>query len=325
MVKHPYNPYFPGQTFDDVLHDVLEHLIANGEDIHPTKGAAKELSGVLLEITDSRARISRTETRGTPYSCLGELLWYLAKSNDLSFITYYIPRYRSFSDDHQTIFGGYGPRLFNWKGLDQFAKVAEILQAKPDSRQAVIQLFDASDIITSHKDVPCTCTLQFMVRNNLLHMVTYMRSNDAFVGLPHDIFCFTMLQEIMARTLSVELGSYKHAVGSLHLYDKSVDNAKAFLGEGWQPTVSPMPVMPQGNPHPAIQSLLRAENLIRTGQPFQDHIPNDIDPYWADLIRLLQVFRLSKDSDIASMRTLRSKMSSPVYNSFIDNRISKLS
>ena len=63
--------------------------------------------------------------------------------------------------------------------------------------------------------------------------VHYMRLNDALVGLPHDVFCFTMLQEIVARSLSVELGGYKHAVGSLHLYKTHVDAAHQFLEEGW--------------------------------------------------------------------------------------------
>jgi len=48
-----------------------------------------------------------------------------------------------------------------------------------------------------------------LIRNKQLHMLTNMRSNDAFWGLPHNIFSFTMIQEILARTLSVELGTYK--------------------------------------------------------------------------------------------------------------------
>ena len=43
-----------------------------------------------------------------------------------------------------------------------------------------------------------------MIRSGQMDMITYMRSNDVFLGLPHDIFAFTMIQEIMARTLSVE-------------------------------------------------------------------------------------------------------------------------
>ena len=239
--------FYSGETLDDVMRWVLEQIQQEGEDIHPTKGPAKELSGVLLEITNPLARISRTETKGKPFSCLGELCWYLAQTKDLSFIAYYLPAYRKYAEGKE-IYGGYGPRLFDWNGLNQFATVADILRTKPDSRQAVIQLFDAHDILEPHKDIPCTCTMQFMVRKKQLHMLTYMRSNDALVGMPHDIFCFTMLQEIMARTLSVELGQYKHLVGSLHLYKESMDNAQQFLDEGWQSTTTLMRPMPKGSP-----------------------------------------------------------------------------
>src|SRR5690242_5654067 len=104
---------FTESTLDDLMRAVFEEILNNGEEIRPTKGAAREINGVLLELTNPRARLSRTETRGKPYSCLGELCWYLAKTNDLDFISYYIPAYRQYADGEE-IFGGYGPRLFNW-------------------------------------------------------------------------------------------------------------------------------------------------------------------------------------------------------------------
>ena len=152
----------------------------------------------------------------------------MAKTNDLSFISYYLPAYRKYADG-QEIFGGYGPRLFDWEGLNQLDNVVEILKKNPDSRKAVIQLFDAHDITEDHKDIPCTCTIAALDSGEAkLHMITYMRSNDAFVGLPHDVFCFTMLQELMARSLGYELGQYKHMVGSLHLYKDTISNASRF-------------------------------------------------------------------------------------------------
>ncbi len=252
---------------------------------------------------------------------MGELFWYLAQTNDLSFISYYLPAYKAYADEGE-IFGGYGPRLFNWNGLNQFANVAEMLKGKPASRQAVIQLFDAHDILEPHKDIPCTCTMQFTIRGQQLHMLTYMRSNDAFVGMPHDIFCFTMLQEIMARTLSYELGQYKHMVGSLHLYNESFGNAQQFLDEGWQSTTMLMGPMPAGDPWPAINLVLSAENAIRTDQePVPERLLEGLDPYWADLVRLLLVFRASKSRDDDKIKELRRAMSSPIFDSFIDGRI----
>jgi thymidylate synthase len=315
--------YFPAATLDDVMRSVIEAIGSQGTRIHPSKGWATELTGVLLELTDPRARLSRTETRGKPYSCLGELCWYLAKTNKLDFISYYIPRYKDYAEGDE-VFGAYGPRLFNWRGLNQLGNVTDLLRRKHDSRQAVIQLFDAHDIVGEHGDVPCTCTLQFMLRQDRLHMFINMRSNDAFLGLPHDIFSFTMIQEIVARTLSVEPGTYKHAVGSLHLYDTDAEAAQQFLGEGWQSTQAPMPSMPAGDPWSQVTLLLRAESAIRTTGTFDDDILGEAAPYWADLIRLLQVFRWKKgEGDADKIRELRGRMSSGIYLPFIDKMLTQ--
>ena len=314
--------YFQGQTLDDVMRQVFKSILSNGEHITPSKGAAAELRGVLLEITDPRARLSRTETRGKPFSCLGELCWYLAESNDLAFISYYIRDYDQFADGN-TIFGAYGPRLFNWNGLDQVRNVTNLLKAKRDSRQAVIQLFDAGDLVEKHNDVPCTCTLQFLLRNEELHMFACMRSNDSYLGMPHDIFSFTMLQEIVARSLSVELGTYKHAVGSLHIYDRDLKDAKQYLEEGWQSTTQPMPPMPDGDPWPAIKSLLEAESALRVVGSMVGTALAGLDPYWEDLIRLLCVLRCWKDGKAERIHSLRDEMYSDVYRPFIERRLNR--
>jgi thymidylate synthase len=318
--------HFAGKTLDDVLRRAIEEILARGDQIHPTKGGAGgalELTGVLLEILDPRSRLSRTETRGRIFSALGELCWYLAGSKDADFILYYIRKYAEWVE-HEEIFGGYGPRLLNWKGVNQISNVAQILRKKPDSRQAVIQLFDALDLAEKHKDVPCTCTLQFMLRQGKLHLFVNMRSNDVHWGLPHDVFCFTMLQEIVARSVSAEVGGYKHAVGSLHLYAKDTGPAKRFLKEGWQPTLSVMPSMPLGDPWPSIAVLVKAESQIRREGTIDEETFGHIDPYWADLIRLLQVYCAKRHKDLETIRTVWGKMSSSLYSPFLDRVVRKL-
>jgi thymidylate synthase len=314
--------FIKAATLDDLLREVYKRLLASNNRVNPRRGNNFEETGVLLELKNPRARLSRTESRGKIFSCLGELLWYLSGTNDLAFISYYIPRYTEDSEDKKTIYGGYGPRLFRKRGQDQVANVTRLLQEHPDSRRAVIQLFDSDDLANSHKEIPCTCVLQFILRKNRLHMLTSMRSNDAYLGLPHDVFCFTMIQEILARSLSVELGTYKHFVGSLHLYEKNFQGAGQYLEEGWQSTKILMPSMPKGDPWPSIKTLLIAEANIRGGAAI-DLEKLGLDPYWADLVRLLQILRHYKDMDstgLARIKTIRGEMSSPVYNSYIERQ-----
>ena len=314
-------PVFVGQTVDDIMRSVIQAIAQNGDRVESsTQGANTELRGCLIELGNPRARLSRTETRGKPFSCLGELCWYLSKSNDFEFIKYYVPR-KDADNEGGKVFGAYGPRLFDMRGNNQVEHIRDLLKQHPDSRRAVIQLFDAGDLATYHSDIPCTCTLQFMVRRDRLDMVSYMRSNDAYLGLPHDIFCFTMLQELLARSLSVELGTYRHMVGSLHLYDNKRELAQQFLDEGLQSTKVQMPPMPVGDPWDSVELLLEAEREIRVHGKIERGIPQGLAPYWADLVRLLLALRHTRDDETEKVNAIREQMAFPLYDSFLDARL----
>lgn len=308
--------YIQASTLDDLIHEVFDILIKSPNQITPTKKEAQEEIGVLLELSNPRARLSRTETKGRAFSCLGEFLWYIACSDDREFIGYYIPFYKKLYEKGQSVSGAYGPRLVCMRGHNQIKNVIDIIR-EPDSRRAVIQLFNAEDISQHLEDTPCTCTLQFMNRGGKLHMLTSMRSNDAFLGLPHDFFSFTMIQEVFARTVNLEVGVYKHVVGSLHLYEKDIEKAKQYLCEGWQSTNLQMPEMPIGDPWPQIDKLVKAEVEIRRGSNVCVH-DLGLAPYWSDLVRLLQIF--SKKNNREEISRIKSEMCSDIYGPYIERR-----
>lgn len=313
--------YFAKDSLDDLLRNIFSEIIRHGQKVSASRGDFLEVRGALLVLKNPLARLSRSEAKGTIFSCLGELLWYLAGANDLAFISHYIDQYRDESDDGQTIHGAYGPRFFNMRGegINQVANVVSILREKPSSRRAVIQLFDAEDIVRDHKEVPCTCTLQFFIRDRKLEMLTHMRSNDAFKGFPHDVFAFTMLQEIIARTLCIELGEYKHCVGSFHIYEgKDQQKASKFIDEGFQAKVI-MPSMPQGDPWQAINLILKAEEQVRLSKPL-DVVLSSTDDYWVDLIKLLQVYALPESANNTEFDTLKSGLSQASYRMFVNKR-----
>lgn len=314
--------HLKADTLDDLMRGVLQRLVASTEWVTASRGRFTEEVGAVLHLTNPRARLSRSETRGKAFSPLGEWLWYLSGANDYAFVDYYVPN--GYADDARgssTVPNGYGERLASLHGQNQLQNVIKLLQQKRTSRQAVIQLFDASDLERGY-GVPCTCTLQFLVRAERLHMIANMRSNDAYLGLPHDVFAFTMLQELIARAVGVELGEYTHFAGSLHLYDRRHESAKAFLSEAWQGTV-PMPPMPVGDPSSSVSELRRAEVVLREGSEYSLS-GSSLDPYWQDLARLLMAYRADKNKDVGRLRTLRGEMSSPSYRVFIDARIDKL-
>ncbi len=311
-----------GESLDSVLHQLYLEIDANGQSNRGSRGDTLELLGVALRILKPRARISRSENRGKPFSAIGELLWYLSGSDKLEFIERYVSEYAEDAVDG-VIEGAYGPRLLAMRGnIDQFASIEKLLADKPNSRRAVIQLFNAEDIATEHKEIPCTTTLQFHVRQGCLHMSVTLRSNDAYWGLPHDVFCFTMLQEMMARRLGFELGEYYQYVGSMHVYEKFFDGMREYIKEGVQQT-SEMPPMPAGNPFDQVEHLLQMESRLRAGETFA--VAAEVESeYWADIVRLLQVFwarEWTGEDYRPRLEQLRGELVSPAYRPYVDGRL----
>lgn len=310
-----------GHSLDSVLHRLYRKLLGDGQSQGGTRGANRELLGVALRIRKPRARISRSENRGKPFSALGELLWYLSGSDTLEFIQPYVPRYAEDAVDG-LLEGAYGPRLTRMRdGIDQFASIEALLKERPGSRRAVIQLFNAEDIAAHHKEIPCTTTLQFFLRDGHLHMSVTMRSNDAYFGLPHDVFCFTMIQEMMARRLEVEMGEYLQYVGSMHVYEEKLEDMRAYVEEGVQQTIE-MPPMPSGDPFQLIGKLLDVEQRLRAGEAI-DASKEMSDPYWADIVRFLQVFWAKEwEADYPNrLKELRAELVTRTYRPYVDGRM----
>lgn len=316
--------YIGKDTLDGLLREVFGALLAEDRIVTASRGNFKEAFGACLHLTNPLARLSRSESKGKVYSALGEFLWYLSKGTRLDFIDYYVPgRFQEESDDGVTVRSGYGERLQAWRGTNQLDNIIQLLRAHRSSRRATIQLFDASDLTERYASIPCTCTLQFLIRDDRLHMFVAMRSNDAYLGLPHDIFSFTMLQEMVARAVDAELGEYKHCAGSLHLYEEHFEAAQQYLNEGWQDPVC-MPAMPAGDPHDGIEWLRGIEEVARLRRDGDlDAVIRraHVDDYWKDLGRLLLSFRASKDSDAALLAGIKEQLHSDVYRMFLVARL----
>lgn len=77
----------------------------------------------------------------------------------------------------------------------------------------------------------------FNIRDGRLDWTQIIRSNDIFLGLPHNLVQFTTLHEVMAGWLGVQMGSYNQLSNSLHLYEKD-------LRDG---IISPQPIIVQNS------------------------------------------------------------------------------
>lgn len=184
-----------------------------------------EVLNAITIIEDPTRCIMFNKIRNMPFRyAVGELLWYLSGNNNLNEIRKYTNAWDRMSDDGITVNSNYGYCIQHKFGFNQWEYVKDILTKNPNSRQAVIHIKNASDVPSN--DVNCTVSCQFFIRDNKLYMTTYMRSNDIWMGFPYDVFQFTAMQILLSMQLGIELGTYTHIAGSLHLYKRDFVVAK---------------------------------------------------------------------------------------------------
>lgn len=226
-------------NYRDTLRSCLTELMKDGSSVSPRNLLTRELEDVTLAISNPRDRTPSLPGRNANiFALLAETIWVIAGRADLEFMKYYLPRLPQFSDDGTTLSGAYGPRIRSWSGVDQLTSVYETLRADPASRRAVISLFDPSrDHEQARKDIPCNNWLQFTIRNNRLNLRVTSRSMDVIWGSAINIFEWTILQELLAHWLQVDVGQYTHFIGSLHIYSDFYQRATTILSHPIAPAI----------------------------------------------------------------------------------------
>lgn len=205
--------------------DALPSLIAaldKGDETNSRNGRVKELLNVQVKLTNPvRREILCSGRKANVFAQIAETCWVLAGKNDVEWLSAYLPRARDYSDDGITWRAGYGPRIRDFNGVDQLARVVDMLKKDPLTRQAVIQIWDVADgNMESLKDRACNTQLQFQNRLGKLHLTVTVRSNDLFWGWSGiNAFEWSTLLEIVASLTNVQVGTLTFNIANLHLYE----------------------------------------------------------------------------------------------------------
>lgn len=183
-----------------------------------------EVINAITVINNPTNNIMKNEIRKLSMKyAVGEMLWYLSSQPLLKEIQKYGKGWDRMSDNGVNVNSNYGWCIKKKYGFDQWEWCKEELTKNKNSRRAVIHIKEPSD--KESKDVNCTVSLQFFIRDNKLYLTTYMRSNDLWFGFPYDVFQFTCMQILMSMELELELGTYTHIAGSLHLYERDYEKS----------------------------------------------------------------------------------------------------
>jgi thymidylate synthase len=229
---------FVGKDANSVYRDVCTSLATYGSPVKARGLKTLELQSAQIQLYNPRARIMSSRVRDLSLKYfIGELCYFLDGRTDLASIAHYSKFWHNVSDDGKTVNSAYGYRLFEFCGHDQIAfnYAIRCLEEDESSRKAVMPIYNPDDSRES-KDNPCTMFLQLLIRDGELHMHTYMRSNDVWLGLPYDLAFFTIVQEIAFVKLRkkytrLKLGTYYHNATSLHAYERDWENLYTMCGE----------------------------------------------------------------------------------------------
>ena len=281
-------------TAQEMYHAIIENVLRHGATSSPRGHKTYEVLGARLSLRDGRRNLIANPYRGLNYYFqVAEWLWMLLGHNDVSTISRYNSRIAEFSDDGVTFRGAYGPKL-----TEQLPYVLAKLKSDSDSRQAIITLWRENP--ASSRDVPCTVAFQFMLRNDAVQMITFMRSNDVWLGLPYDLFNFTRIQGYVAAALDVETGTYTHMVGSLHLYDQHVAAARRVITEliSTEPDSLISPRLTYPVPQP-VRALFNYLTQIDVWEPLEqaDKLLESVDQPWRNYLAVL-AYRTLKNTTL---------------------------
>lgn len=209
------------QAYPLILADLRDEGLVSA----PRGKATKEILGYSFRLNNSRRNTLVSSVRRLSHKYLiAEWLWVYFGRNDVNSIVPFNKNLLQFSDDGVQFNGAYGPQV-----LEQWPYIVKTLTDDHESRQAVLTMWRPRP--AQSKDIPCTVAMQFIRRDGRLNMIVTMRSNDAWLGLPYDVFTFTQLQMCMAIQLGIQPGWYQHQVGSMHIYEEHFTKSDLLLGE----------------------------------------------------------------------------------------------
>ena len=259
------------RNVEQALGEGFAWLKVAGRDEPSRNGPVRVAPGpVITEYLQPTERVLFNADRdANPVFHLLESLWMLAGSNEAKFLLPYNARMAEYSESNGLIHGAYGFRWRNhFEGGDQLKDVVEELTLRPDSRQAVLAMWDPDhDLLAEVKDRPCNTHIYFDTRPTgpiaeghpprRLNMTVCCRSNDALWGAyGANAVHLSILQEVLATELKVPVGVYRQMSNNLHAYT-AVPVAAKFLDHPPEHTGAyPHAVYPLLQPYETMDNFL---------------------------------------------------------------------
>lgn len=177
-------------------------------------------------------------------SIIYELLWFLKGDTNVGYLRDNgVTIWDAWADQKGDLGPIYGSQWRNWdtgqgQGIDQIAKVIELIERDPDSRRMIVSAWNVGAL--EHMALPpCHAFFQFYVVEGRLSCQLYQRSADVFLGVPFNIASYALLLLMVAQVTGLKPGEFVHTFGDVHLYLNHIEQARLQLSR--EPY--PLPIM----------------------------------------------------------------------------------
>ena len=232
---------------------LLRQVLVHGESRISRNATTHAIFGVRMEFDLSDGTIPLLTTKKMAWkTVIKELLWFIGGKTDNASLQSQGVRIwegnstRQFLDSvglRDREVGDLGPIYgFQWrhsgaeyhschsdytgKGVDQLQQCVDLITSNPTSRRIIMTAWNPSDL-SQMALPPCHILCQWYVSTEgTLSLQMYQRSGDSFLGIPFNIFSYSVLLTMVAHLVGLRPGRFVHIVGDFHIYQQHLEMVK---------------------------------------------------------------------------------------------------
>jgi thymidylate synthase len=163
-------------------------------------------------------------------SLLHEVLWYLSGEDHIRNLRQHTKIWDAWADEDGNLETAYGyywrhfpsaqkDKNGHWqiKEVDQIQYVIDEIMRNPSSRRLVVSAWEPGNATTS-KLPPCHYSFVFNVNSGKLNCHLTQRSGDIALGIPFNLAAYSLLTQVIAQQVGLELGEFAHTIIDAHIY-----------------------------------------------------------------------------------------------------------
>lgn len=241
------------QQYLDLLRDIRDNGVDRGD---RTGTGTRSVFGRQLRFDLADGFPILTTKKVHFKSVVNELIWFLNGDTNTQWLRENgVSIWDEWATDAGDLGPLYGAQWVSWptrdgKTINQIDYVIDCLKHRPESRRILFHAWNVEylpdETMSPQENVeagrmalpPCHLLYQFYVANGKLSAMLYIRSSDAFLGLPFNIASVSLLVHMLCQQVGLEPGEVVVTMGDCHLYSNHAEQVETQLAR--QPKARPV-------------------------------------------------------------------------------------